>query len=118
MRRINGLTILLGFLVGGFGVLGGGYAWALSGSLELGVLVGGGVSVGMGLVLRALGRRHKSCRFMGEVRQGVVEEDFTDLVDGEASFPSRVQRQGRQRPERVADSIRYMLVKEQERRRR
>jgi len=117
MSRINGLTVLLGFLVCGIGVLGGGYAWALSGSLKLGVLAGSGVSVGIGWFFCVLARRRKRFRFVGEVHPGVVEEDFTDLVDGEEPFPNRLQQQGRQRPEQVADSIRRMLVKEQERRR-
>ncbi len=117
MRKINGLTVLLGVLVCGFGVLGGGYSWVLSGSLKLGVLVGGGISLVGGWFLCLWVRRYKSFRFIGEVRQGVVEEDFTDLVDGGVPSPSRKQ-QGQPRPEQVADSIRHMLVKGQERRRR
>lgn len=118
VRRINGLTVLLGFLVCGIGVLGGGYVWVLNGSLNLGILVGGGISAAVGWFLRVLARRHKGFRFVGEVHPGVVEEDFTDLVDEEDSPPSRLARQGQQRPEQVADSIRYMMVKGQERRRR
>ena len=116
MKRLNGLNVMIGILVMGIGLLGGGFVGALTGSLGLGGMPGGGVAVTLFWGARDLGRRRKQFRLIGEVQEGVPEEDFTLLAEEPELAKKRVQEKVRQRPGRVADSIRSMLVEKKNRR--
>lgn len=118
MKRLSGLNVMVGILVLGIGLLGGGYVWALTGSTWLGWMTGGGVVATLFWGARDLGRRRKHFRLIGEVQEGVSEEDFSLLAEEPELAKERVQEKVRQRPGRVADSIRSMLVEKKDRRSR
>ena len=111
----NGLMLMLGFFLFGLGFLGGGQIWVLTGSIPLGAMGAGMVVLVLGAIFRTLRRRRESFRFLGEVR-GVVEEEFTDLVEDEDGAKARVEEKAQKRPEQAAGSIRSMLEKNPDRR--
>lgn len=111
----NGSTLMLGFLVFGLGVLGGGQIWAMTGSIPLGAMGGGMVVLMLGGIFRKLRKRRKIFGLFGEVH-GVIEEEFTDLIEDEVRAKTRVEEKVQQRPERAAGSVRSMLEKGQGRR--
>jgi len=115
VKALDGMTVMLGFLALGLGVMAGGPVWVSTGSLLLGGVTGVVVVVFLGCFCRVLGRRRRNFRVLGEVGEELVEEDFT-LVGDQDMPRERVQQEVRRRPERVADSIRSMLTEKEKRR--
>jgi ABC-type phosphate transport system auxiliary subunit len=93
----------------------GGQVWAVTGL----PWVGGGAGTIALVVLIAFGRRlaarYRGVRFLGESRTGVDEEELVRVNNGEREPRTRIQRQGQRAPERVAGSIRALLVQSGER---
>ncbi|MFA6109345.1 MAG: hypothetical protein WDA75_11310 [Candidatus Latescibacterota bacterium] len=103
----RGLVAALGI---GAAVLVGGQVWAVTGLSWAGGSVGVGVLILFAAACRRLATRYRGIRFLGESRGGVDEEGLIRVSSAEREPKARVQRQGQVAPERLAGSIRALLV--------
>ena len=105
---------MVAVLLIGLASLAGGQVWVLSGSLALAALAGGillaALTVAFRLFLRRAGADLR-VRFLGEAAAGLDEADFVEVADGAEAAKMEIERGVRQRPERVAGSIRTLLMK-------
>jgi hypothetical protein len=122
MKTSPGLLFLSSLLVLMVATLVGGQVWALTGLVPLGLGTGliaaGLLGAGVRLLLRRLtpGRR----RFFGEYQGAVEEGDFSDVaqVVSEAGPRGKIRHGVEERPDRVAGSVRSLLVDGVERKRK
>lgn len=101
------------FLIG-VAALAGGQVWVLSGSLALAGLAGVAVLAGLTVAFRLFLRRagaNLGVRFLGEAAGGLDEGDFVEVADAAEAAKLEIERGVRHRPERVAGSVRTLLVK-------
>lgn len=103
----RGLVAALGV---GAAVLIGGQVWAVTGLPWVGGGVGAVALFVFAVVGRHLAARYRGVRLLGESRMSVDEEELIRVTSGEREPRTRVQRQGQMAPERVAGSIRALLV--------
>lgn len=103
----RGLVTALGI---GTAVLVGGQVWVVTGLPWAGGSVGVVVLILFAAACRRLGSRYRGARFLGESRGGLDEEGLIRVSGIEREPKARVQRQGQVAPERLAGSIRALLV--------
>lgn len=114
MKAPPGLSFTLAALVLLCASLGAGQVWAMTGSTGLGLATGAALGLGLGAAVRPLLRRVGiGRRVLGEYRGALDEDEFVEVVEeaGAAAGPrGAIQRGVSERPERVASSIRSLLV--------
>lgn len=116
MRAMNGSRAMVGLLLIGLAWLAGGQVWAFTHSAVAGILVGLAALAGLAAAVLALKRRSDRLRklhllgeFQGEIG---AEEGFVPVRLEQEQTRQRVQQKIAGRPERAADSIRGLLVKD------
>ena len=101
----------------GLGVLAAGQVWVYTGSEILGCLAGVIAAALVGFGWRAFARRATAAtevRFLGESQPGLDESEFSEFeeeTDVMAVRRSKIEKDIESSPQKVADSIRSMLVK-------
>ena len=113
MKLPKGSMVIVGFLIAGLAVLAGGEIWMITGSLLFGLMVSGVVGAFLvwfirGLIYPSRVRR----RFLGEVHEGISEDDFRHPVNAADIARERVERKVKTQPRDIAGSVRSMLVKD------
>ncbi|MFH1568037.1 MAG: hypothetical protein ABIL09_08570 [Gemmatimonadota bacterium] len=119
MRLSAGVVFMLGAFVLGLAALAGGQAWVLSGSLAAAAAVGAVAGLALAGALRWFLRRARASvqvRFLGERTSAVNEGEFHEVDDSGPEVRAALARDVRQRPERVAGSVRSMLGRGADRR--
>lgn len=112
-----GSRFVVAVIILGSGVLAGGQVWLHTDSNILGWMTGV-VAIGVaGLGWRAFARRATAAmevRFLGESQAGLDESEFSEFeeeTDVMAVRRSKIEQDLESSPQKVADSIRSMLVK-------
>ena len=104
---------MIGVLTLGLGVLAGGQVWAYSGSSVWGWGSGLAAAGLIGLGWRAFlkrAARSRRIRFLGESQEGVDESEFSEISRVDEAR-AKIEKDLEQRPQKVADSIRALLVR-------
>lgn len=100
-------------LVAGLGGLAGIQFWILTESIVVGGLVGATAWGFLVWFIKGLDRRtERKKRFIGEVKEGIVEDDFINPVKTERYNKERLRDQVKKEPQHLANSVRAMLVKD------
>lgn len=116
MKPSAGSVFVVAVIILGLGVLAGGQIWVYTGSEVWGWTTGLMAAGVAGLGWRALARRAtavRGIRFLGESQEGLDESDFSEVeeTDGIQRKRAKIERDLEISPQRVADSVRSMLVK-------
>ena len=115
LRISAGLVFMIGVLTLGLGALAGGQIWANTGSLPWGWVGGIASACLVALAWRAFFNRAasaRSVRFLGEMAHGPLDEsEFVETREGDET-KAKLERDVELRPDKVADSIRAMLVRD------
>ena len=105
---------MIGVLTLGLGALVGGQIWAYTGSVLWGWVGGIASACLVALAWRAFFKRAasaRSVRFLGEMADGPLDEsEFIETRESDETR-TKLERDAGVRPDKVADSIRSMLVR-------
>lgn len=118
MKLSAGVVFMVVILFVGLAALSGGEVWVRSGSVAMAAVAGLAV-LGILIVLFRLFLRRAGAelrvRFLGEAASGLDESEFTEVAEGAEAARLEIERGVQHRPDRVADSIRSLLVQDKSR---